>query len=153
MLTRKAKYALKAMLALARRANTGPVLISELANATGVPRKFLELILLDLRNAGLLESRRGKAGGYMLGPPAREIMVGQVIRAVDGPMAPVPCLSKTAYRRCDDCADEDECGVRQALKEAYQASLTVLERTSLERTLELVAGTGEGAKIAAMYNI
>lgn len=153
MLTRKAKYALKAMLVLARKGISEPVFISDLAKRSGVPKKFLELILLDLRNAGLLESKRGKAGGYLLGLPAQDIMVGQVIRAVDGPMAPVPCLSKTAYRRCDDCEHEGECGVRLALREAYQASLAILEKTSLEDTLEMMAESHESLATMPMYNI
>lgn len=153
MLTRKAKYALKAMLVLAAKAPREPVLIGALARESGVPKKFLELILLDLRNAGILQSKRGKAGGYMLGMPAKDIMVGAVIRSVDGPMAPVPCLSKTAYRRCEDCVDEGECGVRLALREAYQASLAILERTSLESTLELMALSHQGVNLSPMYNI
>lgn len=152
MLTRKAKYALKAVIVLAKKATGEPVLISQLAKESGVPKKFLELILLELRNAGLLESKRGKAGGYLLGLPARQIMVGQVIRAVDGPMAPVPCLSKTAYRRCDDCPDEVECGVRLALRGAYLASLAILEKTSLQSTIELMAHSTEN-ETALMYNI
>ena len=153
MLTRKAKYALKAMLVLARMSSGGPVFISDLARLSGVPKKFLELILLDLRNVGLLESKRGKAGGYLLGLPAKDVMVGQVIRAVDGPMAPVPCLSKTAYRRCDDCEHEGECGVRLALRQAYLASLAILEKTSLEDTLEMMAESHEGIVAMPMYNI
>lgn len=153
MLTRKAKYALKAMLVLAAKAPGEAVLIGTLAKEAGVPKKFLELILLELRNAGILQSKRGKAGGYMLGIPAKDITVGAVIRSVDGPMAPVPCLSKTAYRRCEDCVDEGECGVRLALREAYQASLAILERTSLESTLELMALAHRSVDLSPMYNI
>src|SRR6185295_5342631 len=126
-----AKYALKAMLVLAQKPMDELVMISELSKASGTPKKFLELILLELRNKGLLQSKRGKAGGYMLGKPPQSVTVGEVIRLVDGPMAPVPCLSKTAYHRCDDCRHEGDCGVRLALREAYKASLAILEKTTL----------------------
>ena len=112
MLTRKAKYALKAMFVLAQKETSDPVFISDLAKQSGVPKKFLELILLELRNAGLLESKRGKSGGYLLGLPAKDIMVGQVIRAVDGPMAPVPCSARCAWPRGTRPDRSDQAPVR-----------------------------------------
>src|SRR3954471_21215314 len=117
MLTRKSKYGLKALLVLAEDVDRGPVLISELADRQRLPKKFLEAILLELKRHGLLHSKKGKGGGYLLGRKATEITVGQVIRVLDGPLALIPCVSQTAYRRCEECADEKTCGVRLAMKE------------------------------------
>lgn len=153
MITRKAKYAIKAMLALATKPADLPVVISDIAKESGVPKKFLELILLELRNGGLLESRRGKSGGYMLASPPHRIMVGHVIRCVEGPLAPVPCLSTTAYQRCDDCESERECGVRLALRAAYTASVTILERTSLEDIVEMLSRSGTITDSAWIFSI
>lgn len=131
MITKKAKYALNALLVLALHHGDEPMAIGELANRAGVPKKFLELILLELRKKGILQSRRGKAGGYCLSASPDEVSVGQIIRIMDGPMAPVLCISKTAYRKCEECPQEAACGVRLALKDAYEASLRILEKTTL----------------------
>src|SRR5438093_10718096 len=106
MLTRKAKYGLRALLRLAREYGKGPVLIADLAEDESIPRKFLELILLELRNQGLLESRKGKGGGYLLARPPGEVSLGHVVRILDGPLAPIPCVSLTAYQKCDECENE-----------------------------------------------
>src|ERR1700741_821843 len=106
MLTRKSKYGLKALLVLAEAAEQGPMLISDLAERQKLPKKFLEAILLELKRAGLLHSKKGKGGGYVLGRKPTEITVGQVIRVLEGPMALTPCVSVTAYRRWEECADE-----------------------------------------------
>src|SRR5262245_45294602 len=98
MLSQKAKYGLKALLALARQSGSEPLLIADLAQRESIPRKFLELILLQLRNQGLVQSRKGRGGGYQLLQPADTITLGRVIRILDGPLAPVPCASVTAYR-------------------------------------------------------
>ena len=153
MLTHKAKYALKAILVLARRADEGPIMIGELAQAGGVPKKFLELILLELRNKGVLQSRRGKLGGYMLNVSPRKITVGDIVRMVDGPMAPVQCLSKTAYRRCPDCTEEGTCGVRLALKEAYEASLIIMEKTTIDDILNMMESSQGAETENAMFYI
>src|SRR5271169_757849 len=107
MLSKKAKYALKALLTLADEYGKGPQLISNIAGRDGIPRKFLELI-----NQGILQSKKGKGGGYSLNRPASSIMVGHIVRLIDGPLAPLPCVSKTAYRKCDECHDERTCGIR-----------------------------------------
>lgn len=132
MLTRKSKYGLKALLTLARGSGQAPVLVAELAERERIPRKFLEAILLDLKRHGLLESRKGRGGGYLLGRPADQITVGQVIRVLDGPLALVPCASQTAYRRCEECVDELTCGVRLAMKDVRDATATILDNTTLE---------------------
>src|SRR5690606_20971216 len=104
VISQKAKYALRALIALAREEPGDSLMISEIADSQNIPKKFLEQILLDLKHHGVVMSRRGKAGGYLLLKPASEITFGEVLRIIDGPIAPLPCLSKMAYRRCDDCA-------------------------------------------------
>jgi Rrf2 family protein len=131
MLTRKSKYGLKAMLELAEEVDRGPVLISELAERQKLPKKFLEAILLELKRHGLLHSKKGKGGGYFLGRKPTDITVGQVIRVLDGPLALTPCVSVTAYRKCDECLDEKTCGVRLAMKEVRDATAEILDHTTL----------------------
>jgi Rrf2 family protein len=131
MLSRKAKYAIKALLALADRQDGEPVRISDLARSEQIPPKFLELILLGLRNQGILRSRKGKGGGYLLARDPSEIFLGQIVRMFDGPLAPVPCASQTAYVPCADCRNEAVCGVHLAMKEVRDATARVLDGTSL----------------------
>ena len=131
MLSKRTKYALKALLALTEHRGDQPVRIADLARQERIPRKFLELILLDLRNQGLVRSQKGKGGGYLLARDPRKVYVGQVVRLFDGPLAPVPCASQTAYVRCADCADEAACGVRLAMKEVRDATARILDRLSL----------------------
>src|SRR4029077_1498472 len=102
-LSRKARYALRALYALVASEGRGPVLIADLAEREQIPRKFLEAILLELRNAGLLRSRKGKGGGYTLARGPDAITMGQVIRVIDGPLAPVPCVSEKAFGVCEEC--------------------------------------------------
>src|SRR5258705_1700960 len=111
MISQRAKYALKALLALARVETSA--MIGDIARQHRIPHKFLEQILLDLKREGLVQSRRGRAGGYALLRPADQITFGEVLRIVDGPIAPLPCLSRTAYRRCADCHSEKSCEVRR----------------------------------------
>jgi Rrf2 family protein len=131
MLSKRAKYALKALLALTEHKGDEPVRIADLAARERIPPKFLELILLDLRNQGLVQSRKGKRGGYLLARDPSRIPVGQVVRLFDGPLAPVPCASQTGYVRCDDCPDEAACGVRLAMKEVRDATARILDKMSL----------------------
>jgi Rrf2 family protein len=131
MLSKKAKYAIKALLALAEHGDAEPMRIVDLARQEQLPRKFLELILLDLRNAGVVQSQKGKGGGYRLSRPPRQVFLGQIVRLFDGPLAPVPCASQTAYVRCADCADEARCGVRLAMKRVRDATARILDNTSL----------------------
>ena len=111
MLSKKAKYAIKALLALAEREREEPMRIADLAREEQIPPKFLELILLGLKNHGILQSRKGKGGGYLLARDPADIYLGQIVRMFDGPLAPVPCASQTAYVRCADC--RNEAGVRR----------------------------------------
>src|SRR5260221_7848840 len=105
------------MVVLAQRYGEGPILISDIAAPERIPHKFLELILLELKNHGLLHSKKGKGGGYFLAREPRAISVGQVVRFLDGPIAPLPCVSKTAYMRCHECRDERTCGIRLVMQE------------------------------------
>lgn len=136
MLSKKAKYALQACLSLAGEAPGQPILIADLAARDGIPKKFLEIILLDLRNAGLLASRKGKGGGYHLAKPPQQINVGQIVRLMDGPVAPVPCVSQTAYQPCSDCHDEQFCGIRMVMKDVRDAIAGIYDNTSLTDVLE-----------------
>ncbi len=131
MLSSKAKYGLKAMVYLARREGQGPTLIADVAEAEHIPKKFLDAILLELKNRGLLASKKGKGGGYVLARPAAAIMVGDIIRILDGPLAPVQCVSRTAYRRCDDCRDETACSVRAVMQDVRDAIAAILDNTRL----------------------
>jgi len=132
MLSSKAKYGLKAMVHLARREGEGTILIADIAGSERIPRKFLDAILLELKLQGFLVSKKGKGGGYALGKPARTIAVGDIIRVLDGPLAPVPCVSRTAYRRCDDCVDELACSVRAVMQDVRDAVAQILDNTNLE---------------------
>lgn len=131
MLSQKARYALRAMLHLAQKSRSEPTMIGEIAELENVPKKFLELILLDLKKRGLVHSVRGRHGGYVLGRAPEEISFAEIIRIIDGPLALAPCASRTAYRRCDDCVDEVTCAIRRALIEVRDATAGVLERTTL----------------------
>lgn len=131
MLTKKGKYGLKAMVHLAGRPIGEPTLVTEIAVSNEIPKKFLDTILGELRNAGFVNSKKGKGGGYTLARPAHTIRVGHIIRILDGPLAPIQCASNTAYRRCDDCIDEKKCGVRLIMLEARNAIATVLDNRTL----------------------
>jgi Rrf2 family protein len=129
MISQKAKYALRALVALARAEDS--LVISDIADAQKIPRKFLEQILLDLKHHGLVHSRRGRLGGYGLLRPADQITFGQVLRLIDGPIAPLPCLSRMAYRRCEDCREEESCEIRRVFAEVAIASRKVLDRATI----------------------
>lgn len=132
MISQKAKYALRALIALARSHGTDNTqLISEIAEQQRIPKKFLEQILLDLKHHGIVVSRRGKAGGYMLLKSPDMITFGEVMRIVDGPIAPLPCLSRMAYRRCEDCRDEKSCEVRRVFARVAKATREVLDGTTI----------------------
>jgi len=136
MLSQKAKYALRALLVLAEAGDDRPVLIAHIAERHNLPKKFLEQILLDLKHHGLVQSRRGRSGGYSLLKPASEISFGQVVRIIDGPLAPLPCLSVMAYRRCEDCVDEENCATRRVFALPPQVPAPMLDRTSLADALK-----------------
>lgn len=130
MLSQRSRYALKALLYLADL-DAQHAAISMIAEATSISRKFLEGILLELKRYGLVDSVRGKMGGYRLARAPEEITFGDVIRATDGPLALVPCVSKNFYRRCNDCLDENTCVLRKVMAEARDKISEVLDQTSL----------------------
>jgi len=129
MLSNKAKYGLKALIHLANA--DGQCLAGDIASNNNIPRKFLDAILVELRNAGILNSRKGKGGGYRLARPADKITVGQIIRILDGPLAPIPCASRTAYKKCDDCPDEGACAIHDIMLDVRDSIAMILDRTSI----------------------
>jgi len=131
VISQKAKYAMRALLELARAGEGEAMQISEISERQRIPKKFLEQILLDLKHHGILQSRRGKHGGYALLRDPGQVTFGQVMRIIDGPMAPLPCLSRMAYRRCEDCEDEESCAIRRVFSKAYDATARILDRTTL----------------------
>lgn len=147
MLSFKARYALRALVELAR-ADGEQLTAADLAARADAPRKFLEAILLSLSRAGIVASRRGKFGGYVLARPPESISFAQVIRIIDGPLALAPCVSRTAFRKCDDCPDLATCSLREALLRARDATAQVLDSYSLA-----AAARSEGAELldAAPY--
>jgi Rrf2 family protein len=138
MINKKTKYALQAMILLAQDYDRGPVLIADLAERGRIPHKFLEQILLSLKNGGLLQSRKGKGGGYLLGRPPGQITMGEVIRIVEGPLAPVPCVSKIAYRRCEECVDERTCGIRLVMQEVRDGITNILDGATFADVLKRI---------------
>ena len=134
MLTRKSQYAFNALTYLAEKYNNGPVLISEIAIKRNIPLKFLENILLQLKKAGILVSKKGKGGGYALAQSPSQIKLANVIRLVNGPIAMLPCVSLYFYERCKNC-DEKHCGLHDVMIEVRDATLNILENRTLEDLL------------------
>ena len=116
---------------MARNYGKGPTLISDLAEEEAIPKKFLEQILLSLKNLGLVSSKKGKGGGYMLVHPPDQITIATIIRLIEGPLAPLPCASETRFRKCDECIDIETCGTRIVMKEVRDSIAQILERTTL----------------------
>jgi Rrf2 family protein len=130
-LSKRTQYSLRALYALARGYGRGPILISHLAEEEAIPKKFLEQILLSLKGLGLVASKKGKGGGYMLMHPPDQITLAAVIRMIEGPLAPLPCASETRFRKCEECIDIETCGTRMVMKEVRDAIAAILERTTL----------------------
>ena len=141
MLSSKARYALRALVELARQEG-GQVTAGDLSRRADAPRKFLEAILLELARRSIVVSRRGKLGGYSLARPADAISFAEVIRVIDGPLALAPCVSRLSFRKCDDCPDLATCAIREALLRARDATASVLEGYSLAD-----AAAGGGAEV------
>ncbi len=130
MLTKKAYYAFQALTHLVEKYNDGPVLISEIAEQKKIPLKFLENILLQLKNTGILDSKKGKGGGYFLRNNPSETRIATVFRLIDGPIAMLPCVSLYFYQRCENC-NEKFCGLHDILIEVRDATLNILENRTL----------------------
>ncbi len=152
MITQKMKYALKALLTLAdeaARPRPEPLTIEEIARRSGTPKRFLEHILLEVRNAGIIASIRGRSGGYSLIKAPGEVSISELLRTIDGPIAPLPCLSRRAYQRCEDCVDEASCRIRKVFAEVFWSYLVIIDSLTLEDMLrsgavaEQVLGTAQ----------
>lgn len=131
MLSRKTKYGLKALTFIARQDKNAMVLIQDISEAEDISRKFLESILLSLRKAGFLGSKKGKGGGYYLIKEPKEIKMAAVIRVLEGPIAMLPCVSLNFYEKCNDCPDEEKCTVHGLMEEVRDSTLHVLENKTL----------------------
>ena len=114
------------------------MLISEISEKENIPKKFLEAILLELRNNGILQSQKGKGGGYLLRTDPKEVSLAKIIRIIDGPIAPVLCVSLNFYGKCDDCNSEEKCKIRPFMTQLRDANLAVYENTTLKDLLDNV---------------
>jgi Rrf2 family protein len=138
MISQKMKYALKALMVLAdeRAAGAEPMRIEEIARRSATPKRFLEHILLEIRNAGIISSVRGRRGGYVLTLETRQVRLSAILRMMDGPMAPLPCLSRHSYERCEDCMDEAACRIRKVFAEVFWSYLLLIESLTLADLVE-----------------
>jgi Rrf2 family protein len=146
MITQKMKYALKALLTLADEAakpTPQPLTIEEIAKRSDTPKRFLEHILLEVRNVGVIASIRGRSGGYSLVQKPAEISISELLRTIDGPIAPLPCLSRRAYQRCEDCSDEATCRIRKVFAEVFWSYLLLVESLTLDDMLRSGAVTNQ----------
>lgn len=136
MITKKSKYAIKALIYLAKKKETNtPVLIEEISKEERIPKKFLEAILLDLRKAGYLGSKKGKGGGYYLIKSAEEINMAEVLRIFDGPIALIPCVAHKYYEPCEECIDEVTCPIREVFRVIREQTVATLKENSFAELL------------------
>jgi Rrf2 family protein len=149
MLTAKGKYGLKALVHLATLPRGETTQAIDIADANNIPKKFLDAILGDLRNAGIVFSKKGPGGGYVLARAPSEINVGLVIRTLDGPLAPIACASRTAYQPCQDCFDVKTCAVRLAMSKVRDAMSDILDQMTVADMLAMSAGR----KVAHFYDV
>lgn len=131
MISNKAKYAYRALLAIAAAPGGQALTSAEISSRHCIPHKFLEQILVDLKKAGILDSKRGKNGGYVMLRPPDTVSFGEVLRLFEGPLAPLPCLSRQSYRRCEDCVSESQCEIRREFGRAYDASRRILDSRTI----------------------
>jgi Rrf2 family protein len=136
MLSKKTKYAIHALIHLARHKDEGPILISTIAEKERIPQKFLEAILLDLKKDGVLASKKGKGGGYYLIKDPEEVNMADVMRLFDGAIAFLPCVTHKYYERCDECKDEGTCGIRDAFMQVRNATVDILKASTLAKVIE-----------------
>lgn len=135
MISKKTKYALNALLYLGKHYNQGPVLIGQIAEEKNIPQKFLEAILLDLKNAGILNSKKGRGGGYYLIKSPEEVNIADVMRLFDGAIALLPCVTHRYYERCEECTDEATCGIRDVFQELRNETVNILKRSTLSQIM------------------
>jgi Rrf2 family protein len=131
MLSKKCKYAIHALVYLAERYQQGPVHIQDIAESQHIPKKFLEAILLEMRNAKILHSKKGKGGGYYLYKRPEDVNMVEIIRLMDGAISLLPCVSLNYYEKCDECRDEVTCGIRDAFTSVRDESLKLLSKSTL----------------------
>ena len=156
-ISKKTKYGLRALYALARNYGHGPMLVSAIAEQEAIPKKFLELILLSLKSNAIVDSKPGRGGGYQLAKAPEQVTLGAVIRMIEGPLAPLPCASETAYRPCQECGDVRYCGTRLVMRQVRDATAEILDRITLadichrvdlsrieDSELAMMAGQGVG---------
>jgi Rrf2 family protein len=137
MLSKKCKYAIHALVYLAERYQKGPVHIQEIADSQRIPKKFLEAILLELRNAKILLSKKGKGGGYYLYKKPEDVNLIDIIRLMDGAIAMLPCVSLHYYERCEECTNEVTCGIRKTFIGVRDETLKILSESTLAKILAL----------------
>lgn len=136
MISKKAQYSLYALTYLAKKYEHGPVLISEIAEAEKLPKKFLETILLELKNMGIVSSKKGKGGGYYLIKKPENVNFAEIIRFFDGAIALLPCVTYNYYEECNHCKDENTCGVRAVVKEIRDQTVAILKKTTLKDIID-----------------
>lgn len=131
MLSKKAKYAIHALIHLAKNKDDGPILISNIAEEENIPQKFLEAILLDLKKDGVLASKKGKGGGYYLIKETDEVNMADIMRLFDGAIALLPCVTYKYYERCEECKDEEVCGIRDVFMDVRNTTVEILKSATL----------------------
>ena len=151
-LTKRGEYALRAMidLGIAQEAGRDVIQIAEIADHENIPIKFLEAILVQLKEEGLLDSKRGKHGGYFLARPMDTIRIGNVIRKIEGPLAPIGCVSQNFYEKCS-CPDEDHCGLRMLMLDVRNAIADILDNYSLAQVVEVTLRKMRRDKVALPF--
>ncbi len=136
MISKKTKYAINALVYLAKKREEGPVLISEISDSEHIPQKFLEAILLELKKSGILASKKGKGGGYYLLKSPVDVNLADVMRLIDGPIALLPCVTHKFYQRCDECKDEETCGIRDIFLEVRNKTVELLKDATLQSIID-----------------
>ncbi|MGO2102426.1 MAG: RrF2 family transcriptional regulator [Psychroflexus halocasei] len=136
MISKKTKYAINALVYLAKQDNNNPIRISNISESQNIPQKFLEAILLDLKKAGILASKKGKGGGYYMLKAPKEINLAEVMRLFDGAIALLPCVTYNYYERCEECIDEETCGIRDVFYEVRNKTVELLKKADLEQIIK-----------------
>ena len=156
VISKKTKYGLRALYALARNYGKGPTLVSAIAEGEAIPKKFLELVLLVLKANGIVDSKPGRGGGYQLTKDPDLVMLGSVVRMMEGPLAPLPCASETAYRPCAECVDVHLCCTRLVMRQVRDSTAAILDKTTLADVVKRIdslktATEGTPAKAPAAH--
>lgn len=136
MISKKSKYAINALVHLGRKYGEGPTLISTIAEEENIPQKFLEAILLDLKNDGILGSKKGKGGGYYLRKEPEEVNLAEILRLFDGAIALLPCVTFKFYERCEECKDEETCSIREAFLKVRNETVKIFKGQTLKGLLD-----------------